>query len=308
MGTVVVSLDAELAWGYHDLDPFPSEKFRWARDSWLWLLDALENYEVPATWAIVGHLFLEECNGVHEDHAAPPGWFQRDPGGKAGDHPHWFGPELIEAVLDSPVDHEVASHSFSHLEFGAETTSREMARAEVAAAVDAAHDWGIDLESFVFPRNEVDHLGVLADMGFRNYRAPAGRRLTREPIAGVAKLVDYGVGLTAPTPSRPTIGDHGLVRHPASQYLFAFEKSPRAVLSPVQSEPVVSRVRKGLERVARHGGILHLWFHPNELRSDDDRTRVGKVLAAIDRKRRRGNVEVETMSSVGRRVRSGLRT
>jgi hypothetical protein len=66
---------------------------------------------------------------------------------------------------------------------------------------------------------------------------------------------------------------------------------------------VLDRIRRGLDRAASEAGVCHLWFHPNELRSPADYERVEAVLAAIDRRRRRDDLEVATMASVGRRVR-----
>lgn len=63
VGTVVISLDAELAWGVHDLEDPPATRIERARGSWLDLIEPFEAFEIPATWAIVGHLFLEECDG-----------------------------------------------------------------------------------------------------------------------------------------------------------------------------------------------------------------------------------------------------
>jgi len=300
MGTVVVSLDAELAWGYHDVDPLPTAKFENARESWEWLVDVFEEFSVPATWAIVGHLFLRECDGAHVHPAASDGWFRRDPGGSADDHPLWFGPDLVRAVLDSSVDHEIASHSLSHVEFGAETTTRAVAEAEVRACVEIAEKWGIDLESFVFPRNRIGHLDVLAEYGFRNYRSRGRRWFSDRRFGRVGKALDYTLGLTAPDVTPPSLDEHGLVRHVGSQYLFAFEDPARSLVSPISGEPVVRQVEKGLDRAVESDGVFHLWFHPNELRSAGDFQRVREALAAIGR--RRGDLQVATMAEVGRRV------
>ena len=139
MGTVVISLDAELAWGFHDLETLPSERISRARDAWLELLECFDEYSVPATWAVVGHLFLDSCDGVHEELSSLPGWFDRDPGGTAEAHPEWFGPELVAAIQNAAVDHEIGTHTFSHVECGAERTSAEVVRVELEAISVLAH-------------------------------------------------------------------------------------------------------------------------------------------------------------------------
>lgn len=311
MGTVVISLDAELAWGYHDLDPYPVEKTRGARYAWSWLVDAFEAFDLPATWAVVGHLFLDRCDGDHADHPTPPGWFRRDPGGSAVDHPLWFGPDLIRAVLDSPVGHEIGSHSFSHVPFapaaGDPLVSRAALSAELSRCVDLAARWGLSLESLVFPRNRVGHLDLLADHGLRNYRAPATPRIPSRTAGRVGKLVDYGLGISTPPVSTAELDSRGLVRHEASQYLFALEDPVRTVLKPLNGAPVLRRVRAGIQRAAASGGVFHLWFHPNELRSGGDFLRVWSALELVSRAREAGDVSVETMAELGNRVRRGPR-
>ena len=72
-GTMVVSLDLELCWGRFDKVPVPmleadasEERIQIRR-----LLALLDRYEIPATWAIVGHLMLAGCSrhdgAVHMD-------------------------------------------------------------------------------------------------------------------------------------------------------------------------------------------------------------------------------------------------
>ena len=59
-GAFTLSLDTELAWGSlrrKDERAFDAAYPR-ARETTLRLLDLLARHGVPATWAIVGHLFL----------------------------------------------------------------------------------------------------------------------------------------------------------------------------------------------------------------------------------------------------------
>ncbi len=82
------------------------------------MLELCEEYDIPATWAVVGHLMLESCDGRHEEHPAPDGWFDRERGEWTDREDLRFAPDLVDALLASPVDHEFASHSFSHVLFG----------------------------------------------------------------------------------------------------------------------------------------------------------------------------------------------
>ncbi|MFC7080006.1 polysaccharide deacetylase family protein [Halorussus caseinilyticus] len=175
MGSVVLSLDAELAWGFHDREAMPEDRVTTARESWLRLLELFDDYGVPATWAVVGHLLLDSCDGEHADHpAAEDGWFDRDPGTWEGRDEQWYGAKLIDAIEDADADHEVGSHTFSHVEMG--HTTREIASAEMRTCVELAERRGLSVDSVVYPRNYVGHRDVLAAYGVKSYRGTQPRR------------------------------------------------------------------------------------------------------------------------------------
>lgn len=295
MGSVVISVDAELAWGFHDLDDPPRRRIDGARTAWHRLLDLFDRFEIPATWAVVGHLFLEGCDGEHRTHPAPPGWFARDPGGDVSSHPNWFGRDLIEAIRDAAVDHEIGSHSFSHVVFDAPGTDRELAAAELEASVAAAEALDVSLRSFVFPRNRVGHRDVLAEHGFDCYRGAAPRRIDHTPLRPLAKLA----GVTPPIVT-PSIDEHGLVNVPPSLDLYGFEGVARSLAERTIGDPVVRRAERGADAAAGSDGVFHLWLHPNNLTGEADFERLRRVLSTLDR--RRGDLAFETMGEVAIRV------
>jgi len=305
MRSVVFSLDAELAWGFHDADRLPRDRIDAGRDAWQWLLDRFEAYSVPCTWAVVGHLFLDACDGTHADHPAVDGWFDRDPGADERTAPTWYAPSLVSAVLDSDVDHEIASHSFSHVEFDAPGTDRRIARAELERSLAVAGERGIELDSLVFPRNRVGHRDVVADAGFTTYRGVGPDRWYHgTPVRPVGKGLSYAVGRSPPPVVTPTVDEQGLVDVPASLNLFAFQGPARRFVSAVTGDPVVRKVRLGLRELAgRERGVLHLWLHPNSLTTGQDFERMERVLELVDRYREEQGLRVETMRSVGTRVR-----
>jgi peptidoglycan/xylan/chitin deacetylase (PgdA/CDA1 family) len=305
-GSVVLSLDAELMWGYHDHATLPTHKVERARESWLDLLDHFDEHDIPATWAVVGHLFLEECDGTHSDHPVGADWFSRDPGGRSTPDSYWFGRDLVDAILDQPVPHEVASHSFSHVVFGHSNTTADVAAAELRRSRAVAADYGVDVRSFCFPRDRVGHRGLLADNGFTCYRGNAPDRCYdgtrfRKP----AKLATWALGAAAPPLVTPTVDEYGLVNVPKSLYLFCFEGVPNDVLRRVSTDPMVRQVELGLERLAKErDGIFHVQLHPNDIRDEADRHRTAEVVRLIGDYRDRYDITVETMAEVADRVRS----
>jgi peptidoglycan/xylan/chitin deacetylase (PgdA/CDA1 family) len=301
MGSVVISVDAELGWGFHDWEEPPERRVEAARDGWETLLELCSTYDVPATWAVVGHLFLDDCDCYHADHPSIPGWFERERGAWADRPDLRFGPELIDAIRESSPDHEIASHTFSHVVFDDPRATREILDAELAKAVEIAAENGIEYDSFVFPRNAVCARDLLAEHGFTAYR---GERTPRPDgfARAASKLADVLRPERLPI-HQPTVDEHGLVDVPPSLYLFGFEGLPRKVFSRVWTDPVVRQARHGIARAATEDGVFHLWLHPNNLTTDRDRARMEAVLASLVRHRAESGLRVETMREVAERTR-----
>ena len=129
--TFVISLDEELIWGCFD-HTRPEEFSRRHPDPRGLVRDLValfDELEIPATWAMVGHLFLTECRRGDDgrSHPAlarpnyawyPRDWLGEDPCTSWTAAPLWYGPDLVDLVRGSTTPQELASHSFSHLIYG----------------------------------------------------------------------------------------------------------------------------------------------------------------------------------------------
>ncbi len=295
MGSVVISLDAELGWGFHDLEPAPTDRVEAGRRGWEVMLELCAEYDVPATWAVVGHLMLESCDGRHADHPAPEGWFARERGEWTDREDLRFCPDLVRAILDADVDHEFASHSFSHVLFGRPETDRELAAAELERSVELAREWNQAVDSFIYPRNDVGHRDLLAEYGIGAYR---GRSPTHDGIRGIfdSTLRDRSMIV------EPTVDEYGLVNVPASLFLFGFEGPARTVAESVWSDPMVVLARRGIDEAVDADGVFHMWLHPNNLTRGRDDERMRAILSYLDRRRAETDLTVETMADVARRT------
>ena len=274
-GVFTLSLDFELIWGTLDRGP---DTFREACERERAfvvdrLLELFAEFEIPATWCTLGHLFLDACgpwNGhkhpeiVAPTHAWAPDWFAHDPGGSEQSDPIFYGRTLVDRVLACPVPQEVGCHSFSHPIFGDPGCSAETARTELAECVRLATARGLELRSFAFPRNRVGHLEVLREHGFTVYRGPdvtwyEGRRWPRA-LARLAHLADV-VFARRPAVVVPTETLPGLWNLPGSMIYFPMHGMRRHI-------PLSARVRravKGLDAAAEQKRVFHLWFHPTNL-------------------------------------------
>jgi len=305
-GTVVVSVDAELCWGFHDQVTMPADRIAAPRASWRFLTALFEKYEIPATWAVVGHLCLDGCDGTHADHPCEGAWFSRDPGGVVTADSRWFAPRLVTNIRDSAVGHDIGLHAFSHVEFGAKTTTPAIADAELHHGVTAVGRLGITPASFVFPRNNVGHRSLLAARGFTCYRGPRPERwYDTSLVPGVetlAKGATYAVGSSPPIVS-PAVDDTGLVNIPASLFLFSFGGLPQRVAERIGRDPIVRQVEAGLDDLrSQPAGVLHLWLHPNNITTRRDRRRMNAISALIAAYRDRFGITVATMADVAEQI------
>ncbi|AXR78725.1 polysaccharide deacetylase family protein [Natrarchaeobaculum sulfurireducens] len=303
MGSVVLSVDAELAWGFHDLPEPPRQRIRNARWGWQRLLELLEDYDVPATWGVVGHLLLESCDGRHADHpAAADGWFEREPGGSFEDDDRWYGLDLVAAVRNGRPSHEIGCHTFSHVVFD-QSTDRAVVDAELERCVSVADRHGLSLESFVFPRNVVGHRDALAEYDFDCYRGIGPPRwYDHSRFYRPGKLASFVAGRTPPPLVVPEIDEHGLVNVPASLCLFSFEGTARSVVEPFVGDPVLRKAKLGIDAAASSDGICHFWLHPNDITSTRDVRRLRRIFTYLEAKRDETPLQVETMAGVARRV------
>jgi peptidoglycan/xylan/chitin deacetylase (PgdA/CDA1 family) len=306
-----ISLDFELIWG--TLDLFGTRGFdravRAERDLVPRLLDLFVEFRVPATWCVLGHLFLAGCRAVdgikHPEivrprHAwHPHDWFEHDPCGTEETHPLFYGRSLIERIRACPVPQEIGCHSFSHVILGDPGCSAATAESEVAECVRLAHDMGIELRSFAFPRNSVGHLEVLRRHGFRVFRGPEPARLSARPWNNALKRLSHlwAVLRAAEPPTvLPVRSASGLWDVPGSMIYFPMHGFRRHIPLGLR----VKRAVKGLEAAARARRVFHLWFHPTNLADQPDRMFAGlrAILEHAARLTDRGDLCVLPMGEV----------
>jgi peptidoglycan/xylan/chitin deacetylase (PgdA/CDA1 family) len=282
-------MDCELAWGFADLSP-PVERVERmrddpssVRDAYRTILDCYDDHDVPATWAFVGHLFYPDCTAdshPHNDLTGPA-----DPHTSRSADPLYYGPDLVDAVLDTDVDHDIGGHSLTHPEF---TRLDEVdARAELTAMVDAAAERGVDMSSFVFPRNSVAHVGLLDEVGIDAYRTGTvgTNYILRE---GLKPFLRRDEQFWSIPPVRPEPTSEGPVRIEASRLLHEVRWS---YLHPWRLKRTIQSMDDG--------EVAHFAFHPHDLlgyyRLD---WVLDRVLDVVERFRDQGELKVVTMADL----------
>lgn len=302
-GTVVFSVDAELAWGTHDLHPLTEAQQRrveGSRESWQELLRLFEAYGIPATWAVVGHLLTSDTD-YRSDYPYRSDWFERPDSGMVTRPTHWLGRDLVEAVDTASVNNELASHSFSHVPFT--DVSEEVAAAECELARAVGEEFGVEFTSFVFPRNRIAHRSTLTEYGFDCYRGHRpDLRFGVPGLRGLRMVIGGVSGKTTPPTVTPVVDEHGLVNVPASLFLGGFRGSLWTTLSKFNGDPVVTLAKRGIDRACERDELFHMWLHPHDLTDDRFIRRVREILDYVSMKENRDEASVRTMGEVAATV------
>ncbi|MGM0590300.1 MAG: polysaccharide deacetylase family protein [Halobacteriota archaeon] len=307
VGSVVISIDAELAWGFHHLDEIPEKRIEQGRSAWHRLVCSFDEFDVPATWAVTGHLLQRRCSTTHVGHPAGERVCTTE-GGRLSADELWFGSDLIEAVRSSRVTHEIASHGHTHLHFNHPLMNRRVARSELKSSVEAAMTWNFDLTTFVHPVNEIGYRDLLDEFGFDTYRGVSPATLEYGGLATkVRKLSRALTGRPAPPLVDPHIDEYGLVNVPASLYLYTLSGPIRSGLTAVGRDPLVTQATAGVDRAAEGDGVFHMWLHPHNAHSEVDFAGIRRVLQQIAYRRKSHDLRVETMGEVAERVRAEAR-
>jgi peptidoglycan/xylan/chitin deacetylase (PgdA/CDA1 family) len=308
-GACVISIDTELAWGeVHRRDGSQGRhRFDAEREVIAALLDMFVRHEITATWAVVGHLFLDACEddgrGPHPE-LVPPAyewldddWLAVDPCSTLEAEPFWYGRDIVDAILACPVRQEIGSHAFSHVIVDDPACTPEVFSSELAAATNVAAARQVDLRSFVYPRNAIAQIPRLAEHGFRCYRG--GR--PSPPFAGRPQWQRLGLG--AIDKLRPVVGSAVLpVRHASGvwnvpqTYLFAPPTSGARLPPALWSRRPIARLRQA----ARHRSLFHLWFHPYNITADPERAldALERICRAASRLRDADDLAVVTMGEL----------
>jgi len=160
---------------------------RRARENFPALLEVSDEFGIPLTIACVAHLALSDCSR----HNVPPrfrpswardDWYAVDPGLDLARSRHYYGLDLVATALKSKVDHEIASHGFSHVDLGDAETTQEVARFEIDESFRILKDVQPELSTFVFPKNHSSYIDLLRGAGYAIYRGDENAPIARDGV------------------------------------------------------------------------------------------------------------------------------
>lgn len=281
-GGVIFTGDFELAWAiaHSKLKADPEAVAGRERENMPKILSLLDQYQIPITWATVGHLLLQSCKkGDHDwmkrlphldDHFQhlSGDWFDVDPYSSWDKAKSWYAPDIVQSILDSSVRHEIGCHTFSHVDCRDEFCPAAVLDDELTACEQAAKPWGIEFKSLAFPAGTAGNFAVLKKHGIKIYR----RRVSVFELA------------------YPFRDEQGILVSPTGFGLgFLYQRRPLS--------DNIKRYHLAIDKAIKTNTISHFWFHP----SADPEVFTGLLSGILEycaRKRDEGLLWVATMDSV----------
>jgi len=278
-GKLVISLDFEIYWGVRD-----AVKLEKYREHLLGvhmviprLLQIFDQYKINATFATVGFLFFNNKEELlHNLPSRKPSYWNTDLSPYQGhfncigkdeeNDPFHFGAELIQQIHNA--GQEIGSHTFSHYYCLEKGQTKEDFKEDLITAKKIANQRGIELQSFVFPRNQYNkgYLDICKEMGFTSFRG--------NEMSWLFSSKTQGMGTTFRRPFRLADAYLNLSGHnchtdkemkksiplniPASRFLRPYTKKLK-----VFEKLRLKRIKESMMYAAKNGLTYHLWWHPH---------------------------------------------
>jgi hypothetical protein len=168
--------------------------------------------------------------------------------------------------MGSRVPHEIASHSFSHIDFSAQTSDRELVKSEMEACLAVMAPLGLKLRSLVYPYNNMGH--SYHDL-LHNYGIIAVRHR------------DKKVRLSYP--ERSAAGVYKIYESMNLRTASYYRYRDKADLF--------------LSHAIASGAAYHLWFHPSDP-EEVFRHEFSEILQIMQRERESRNLWITTMGEL----------
>lgn len=306
-GTVTLSVEVELGWGFHDLGAYDvlSEDREAETQALNRLLALCDELDIPFTFDVVGALFLErwpgEFDGPHEN-----GWFDAIPRTNVDRNPLFYAPDVVQHIQRADANHELSTHTFSHVLCN--RASPDVVAWELGRAREVHREFGAPAPvSLVPPRHSSPPTDVLEAEGVEIIRTIGYDR----PSTPVEKL--YRQFLSAPSPRDPRLVD-GVVETYCAPHttltaasLQSGQHSPhpifRALPTRVRQRMHERTLSRSVREAVEQDSAVHHWCHLHNMANDAQWKPIRNFLRSLAGKRDRGEVEVLTMAELNERVR-----
>lgn len=321
-GTFIISLDFELAWGIIEkdsLNTYCKTNICNVGQVVHRMLDLFEKYNVKATFATVGFLMCHNKEEIKKyiPHKTPS-YKEKTLSPYSGfldsitdESPLYFAPSIIEK-LKSNDNIEIGTHTFCHYYCLEEGQTVEEFEDDIISATKLANDNGIEIQSIVFPRNNInsDYLRVCFRHGIICYRGNANKfygkvknrvKLIRNRLG---RLIDSYLPLNSGSCYKYSclLPKEGCpINVPASRFFRPYNKK-LSLIEPLR----IIRIQREIKHAAKVGELYHLWWHPHNFGANINKNldNLEKVLKYYSKCREKYGMQSLTMSDVAKMIKS----
>ena len=285
-GYLVVSLDFELLWGVHDHETKESfkQQTKGARTVIPQLLELFKEYDIHATWGVVGMLMasnkeeLLECKPTELPTYTEPRFSSYNHMNEVGqceaDDPFHYASSLVN-MIETYSNQEIGSHTFSHYYCKADgQTLAQFSDDLYCAQRMMEKKIGRKACSLVFPRNQFTEeyaLAAAAENGFKCVRGnPESFAYNNGKTLGarVARFLDTYINICGMKCSRlEDCKRDCYVNIPASRFFRKYDTRFQFL-----EKAKVACIKRQMRYAAQKGKIFHLWWHPHNVSINSDKS------------------------------------
>jgi peptidoglycan/xylan/chitin deacetylase (PgdA/CDA1 family) len=265
-----ISLDFELAWGLNISDvkgPYKNNLIG-AKNAALKINELFNKYGIKATWGVVGSIYTERPEMLEQFYKelkytnmdlSPLNILNY----KSQCSEDIFSAKDVIDIINSSGEHEIASHTFSHLYLLEKGISDKELKQDIET-FDKIVD--IETSSIIFPRNQVNEsqLDLLSE-NFRVYRGNlnhwAYQPKTSNQISIFARcfrLLDSILPISRMSCSFSKDKRQSIINVPGTCFL-----RPISNRSSIISRLKLTRLKRAMTCAAKNGELFHLWWHPH---------------------------------------------
>ncbi|OYR54184.1 polysaccharide deacetylase family protein [Halorubrum halodurans] len=308
-GSAIFSVEIELAWGYHDLQR-PNKYAALSKDrdretkALKRLLALCDRFEIPITFDVVGHLFLDNCSGAH-DPRCPTGWFNADPGTDVDLDPLFYAPDLIDMIEAAEIKHEICTHTFSHV------LGEEFTTAQLDADLEKAQElhrkkFNKPAESIVPPRHQRMDPKVLKRNGIKVVRQATGE-MPENKLALLWWYFSQNHPVTEPVTEDGLITTYtSVTQSMTAPHVAQGQKTIHPVLRsiPFRVRKYIHRryIEDALERAVVENKHAHFWTHLHDMANEAQLDIVDQLITVASRWRDNEGLQINRMCDLETRV------
>lgn len=322
-GKFIISLDFEIYWGVRDVVNLPDYKnqLEGVRKAIPLLLEIFKKYNINATFATVGFLFFytkkelisnlpEKVPVYLNSRLSPYADHFKSVGENENSDPFHLAGSLVEQIKLS--GQEIGSHSFSHYYCLEKGQSTEDFREDIIAAKRIAAKNGIELKSFVFPRNQFNenYINICKEVGFTSFRGNENSWIFSSKTHGSVtslrrplRLLDSYLNLSGfNCYSSEDMRKYKIINIPSSRFLRPYSKS----IKPFENLRL-KRITDSMDYASKNGLAYHLWWHPHNFgyNVSENFSFLEKILIHYKKLNEENNFESVNMRQLAKQLSNG---